>query len=237
MSLYLILDLSSLAVPFLFSFHPKLKFYKEWPYFFPALLLTGLFFVVWDVYFTKWGVWGFNPRYLEGIYLSGLPLEEYLFFICIPFASIFTIHAFRKIYPDFTIKPILLKSIVGILSGILLLTGLIFHENWYTFSTGIISGILILWSYFICRNALHHFFLTYPVILIPFFIVNGILTGSFIEGEVVWYNDEENLGIRMFTIPLEDTFYGMSMLLMTVMLSAFFKQKFSTKLHGDQRSE
>jgi lycopene cyclase domain-containing protein len=52
--------------------------------------------------------------------------------------------------------------------------------------------------------------------LIPFFIVNGILTGSFIENEVVWYNDFENLGIRLFTIPIEDTVYAFTLILLNL---------------------
>ena len=52
--------------------------------------------------------------------------------------------------------------------------------------------------------------------LIPFFIVNGILTGSFIENEVVWYNNTENLNIRLFTIPIEDTIYAFTLILLNL---------------------
>jgi lycopene cyclase domain-containing protein len=62
--------------------------------------------------------------------------------------------------------------------------------------------------------------------LIPFFIVNGILTGSFIEGEVVWYNNNENLGIRILTIPIEDIVYAFNMLYSSLILIAYFKVKF-----------
>jgi lycopene cyclase domain-containing protein len=223
MSLYLFLDLASVSIPFLFSFHPRLRFYQTWKTFFPAMAISASLFIIWDIVFTRMGIWGFNPVYLQGIYLKGLPLEEYLFFICIPYASIFSIHAFGIIFPNFTLSPLTRNTLTLSLAGLLIITGLVFNDRWYTVSTGLVCGTLLLIALWYKSSLLNHFFLAYPFILIFFFLVNGILTGSFIEGEVVWYNDAENLGIRMGTIPVEDTFYGMGLLLLTVLLNDFFK--------------
>jgi len=62
------------------------------------------------------------------------------------------------------------------------------------------------------------FYITFLFMLIPFFIVNGILTGTGIEGNIVWYNDLENLGLRIGTIPIEDSVYAFSMILMNLLL-------------------
>lgn len=69
------------------------------------------------------------------------------------------------------------------------------------------------------------FYFSYLFVLIPFFIVNGILTGSFIDQEVVWYNNHENLGIRIGTIPADDLFYNMLMLLMVTSIYEGLKNR------------
>ena len=51
------------------------------------------------------------------------------------------------------------------------------------------------------------FYLSYAIILIPFTLVNGVLTGYITPEPIVWYNDAENLGIRFLTIPIEDYLY------------------------------
>jgi lycopene cyclase domain-containing protein len=75
-------------------------------------------------------------------------------------------------------------------------------------------------------------FTVYLLLLIPFFIVNGILTGTGLEEPVVWYNDEENLGIRLLTIPVEDVVYGFELFLLTV----FFFEKIDPLFHLNRQS-
>ena len=86
---YLLIDLLTLIIPLLRSFEPRIAFYKKWTAWLPAILLTGTFFIGWDVWCTRWQIWGFNERYLLGIYVLGLPIEEVLFFVAVPYACLF----------------------------------------------------------------------------------------------------------------------------------------------------
>ncbi|MEY4594486.1 MAG: hypothetical protein RIQ47_896 [Bacteroidota bacterium] len=88
---------------------------------------------------------------------------------------------------------------------------------------------LLLYVYFRRYTWLGKFYRAYFVSLIPFFIVNGVLT----KLPVVMYNDAENLGIRIVSIPVEDTQYTLLMLLMNTVLFEYFKEK-RNSAHSNQ---
>lgn len=209
----------------LFSFYSKANFSKKWKYLWIAILIPGILFLIWDEIFTQWNIWGFNPEYLTGIYLGQLPLEEVLFFICIPYACVFTYEALNYlIKKDHFARHQKTISIVLIIGSLIIAA---FNLNkWYTATTFIGLAVYLGTLQFVTKSGfLSRFYFSYMFVLIPFFIVNGILTGSFIEGEIVWYNDAENLGIRMGTIPVEDTFYGMLLLVMNVSIFEWLQRK------------
>jgi lycopene cyclase domain-containing protein len=223
--LYLLINCCTVIVPFLFSFHPKLKFYKNFKPFFLANILSACIFIIWDIYFTKIGVWGFNNEYVSGVYFYHLPIEELLFFICIPFACVFTYHCLNVL---FKIKwgATTERIIVHVASFILFFIGIYFHSRLYTSYTFIsLSILLITLKYFGKIKWLAKLVIIYPVLLIPFFIVNGILTGTGLQQPVVWYNNNQNLGIRLLTIPIEDVFYGFELILINVFLYEYFKNR------------
>ncbi|MGE0771787.1 MAG: lycopene cyclase domain-containing protein [Cyclobacteriaceae bacterium] len=223
--LYLAINFISIIVPFAFSFYPKANFSAKWRYLWPAILLTGIFFIIWDDWFTRMGVWGFNPYYVTGINLFNLPLEEVLFFVCIPYACVFTYEAINYFHK----KPVLVRETRWITLFLIFssfLMALIFRHRWYTFATFFLNGLVLSYLHFKVKpDYLGRFYFAFLFILIPFFVVNGILTGTGIESEVVWYNDQENLGIRLGTIPVEDTFYGMLLILMNVAIFEHLQKK------------
>jgi lycopene cyclase domain-containing protein len=223
---YILVLFFSAVIPFIYSFHNKLNFHRYFKPFLAANLITAVVFLVWDIIFTKSGVWGFSNEYTIGLRISGLPIEEILFFILIPFACVFTYHSISK-FIRIEWKPASENIFLIILAGILLIAGLFNIDKKYTSVTFISATLIILLLKFAFRvKWLPQFFTIYPVLLIPFLVVNGILTGSFLENPVVWYNDSENLSLRIFTIPVEDLIYGMELLMLNIFFYEFFKGKF-----------
>lgn len=215
---YLIIDLGTFLIPLIFSFHPKLNFYKTWYAFFPAVIISGIIFIAWDIYFTLIGIWGFNPKYLVDLEVFNLPVEEILFFFCIPYACVFTYYCL-----DIFLGKVMSSKIETGISFFLILSlvilGIYFYDKSYTTSTFLSLAILLAISKWIFKiNWLGKFYLIYAILLIPFFIVNGLLTGTGLVDPVVWYNGNEFMGYRLGTIPLEDIFYGMELILLNLLI-------------------
>ena len=224
-NLYLYLNIGSLLIPLVFSFYPKFQFYKKWTSLFPAIFIMMAFFISWDIIFTNNGIWGFNPQYINGLKLFNLPLEEWLFFICIPYACLFTHYSLQHFFPNFTLSEKATSVFYVSLLCVLIITLWYNYDKWYTLVNFGYAIILLGLVYNINPRLLGRFLPSYFVTLIPFFLVNGVLTGSFIENQVVWYNNAENLHIRIFTIPIEDTIYSLGMLLTVFVLVEYFESK------------
>ena len=62
-----------------------------------ALLPALVLFVAWDAVATERGTWTFNPRYVTGTRVLGLPLEELAFFVVVPLCALLTYEAVQVI--------------------------------------------------------------------------------------------------------------------------------------------
>ncbi len=218
---YLLINFLTVLFPVILSFDKRVRFYQSWKYIFPGLIISGLLFLFWDYLFTIYGVWSFNPDYIRGIYFLNLPIEEILFFVTVPFACIFIYECL-----NYYIKRDLLVSVSVYItySLILLCTVLLvlFYDKVYSLITFGLLLVILLFAQFVFKlKYLSRFYLAYMVSLIPFYIVNGLLTSI----PVVMYNNEENMAFRVGTIPFEDHFYSMAMLLLNIMFFEYFRNR------------
>lgn len=230
---YLLVNFFTVIIPLLFSFHPRLRFYKAWRAFFPAVILSGLVFIVWDAYFTSIGVWGFNDQYLTGIRIGNLPVEEVLFFFCIPYACVFTFYCLSLLLKiDMAQK--WEDRVTWVLVSVLFIFGLVYYQRVYTVTTFWGLMILLLFTrHMLKARWLGRFYIVYALLLLPFLIVNGVLTGSGLESPVVWYNESEIMGYRIGTIPVEDVFYGMGLILLNLLIFLPLLEKLKPELRRE----
>ncbi|MDX2248583.1 MAG: lycopene cyclase domain-containing protein [Bacteroidia bacterium] len=221
---YLLLNISTLGMTLALSFDKRVAFFRQWRALFPAIVIVGAGFILWDILFTRMGVWAFNTDFTLGLPIWGLPLEEWMFFVTVPYACVF-VYACLKVYisKDY-LKPISSAISYGVLI-ISLIVGIIHLGKWYTSTTFLVLAILMSANIWIIKPSyIGRFYVSYMVSLIPFLIVNGILTAL----PVVIYNDLENLGLRIGTIPVEDTAYGFILQLANVNIFEYLLSRSGT---------
>lgn len=226
---YLLINFFTIIIPFIYSFHPRIRFDEKWKYFFPAVILVAIIFIIWDDIFTSMGVWQFNDDYILGIYLFNLPLEEILFFICIPYSCVFTFYCLDKFF-NLKWNPRLEAIFCLVFSGSLIIVGLVYIHQIYTMVTMFSTTFVCLALRFIAKvDWFGKATFVYIILLVPFVMVNGILTGSWIASPIVSYNPAENMNIRLLTIPVEDIFYGFEMILLNIYFMKLFEKKWGVK--------
>jgi len=224
MSLYLFLLILSIFFPFVLSFDKKVQFYKTWGSLFPSIFIIGAVYIAVDIYFVKMGIWGFNPVYHSQIIIKGLPIEEWLFFLVIPYSSIFIHYVFISYYPKIILTDTFVKILTSILIVLILVIIVLNFDKAYTLFNFTMLLIALLLATLDKSKILNSYFISFIIILVPFFIVNGILTGTLMNKEVVWYNNSEIIGFRLLTVPIEDIGYAFSLILLNLLLINRFQR-------------
>lgn len=189
------------------------------------MLLPAIFYITWDSLFTSRAVWSFNPNYVIGSKIAGLPVEEILFFFVVPYCCVFIYECMLVYFPAIKSNAVA-DNILKLLSAVLFITGVVYLKQDYTSWTFILFSIFIGLFYgfrkYFAGFKTGVFLVSYAVILVPFLLVNGFLTAI----PVVSYNNEENLGLRIYTIPLEDVFYGMLLVFMNLVIYERLKTEY-----------
>ncbi len=211
-NLYFIIHLIVILPVFMLSFEKKVHFISNYKHLFKGTLIVGGGFIVWDSLKTFTNVWTFNENYIVDIFIGNLPLEEYMFFVTVPIACVF-IHQCILSYNLFKTgqnDDLLINSLISIL----LFFGVFFWTLLYTSTVCLITASVLCFHYVYgdvnVRIKTYH---TYLFSLVPFVLINGILTGGFTNAPIISYNEGEFLKIRLVSIPMEDAIYLFPLLL------------------------
>lgn len=215
---YLLVNFLSIIICFIFSYHHKIQFNLYFKPFIISAIIVAIPFIIGDAIFTKMGVWWFNYDYVLGFKIYNLPIEEILFFLCIPFACIYTYYCLNKFFNLSWNKKI--EDIFTLFCVAFCITVASMNtEQIYTFVTFFSCALLMVILKFVIKvNWIGNLAVVYGILMLPFFIVNGVLTGTGLENPIVNYNPQNFMGIRILTVPLEDAVYGYNMIALNLLL-------------------
>jgi lycopene cyclase domain-containing protein len=210
MSEYLIMDLIIFSGPFLASFDSNLRFIRYWRIALVSITLIGAVYIAWDIWATSRGHWQFNPEYVASFRFFGLPIEEILFFMVVPYAGLFiwkTIQFYRKDKDDH-LPFVPLRSSV-LLAGV---GGAMWIGKGYEYTAlAAWSGALFFAADHFLKTHLTNtvtYWLTQCMMVLATLVFNGFLTAR----PVVLYGEAFQLGLRIYTIPVEDFLYGFGLM-------------------------
>jgi lycopene cyclase domain-containing protein len=230
---YLIFNLIVISGPVIFGSFKHFHFWNRWRDVLLSSVIIGVPFIIWDALVTD-KHWMFNSQFTINFRLANLPIEEWLFFLTVPSACLFTWEMIINRFEDSRIKfGSILRYGVFVMPAIGLwlfaigkqYTGLVFIS---------ITVAIFLDFYLRTDLVFQKRFYLYVLLIILFTLVfNGYLTWR----PVVLYGESYQVGFRIFTIPIEDFGYGFSLLFMcTTIYERLKKQKITTE-YSEKNSE
>lgn len=222
---YLTVLFATIFICFIYSFDDRLRFDKYFLTFIKSSTTVAIPFIIWDMWFTKKGVWWFDTKYIIGYSFGGLPYEEMMFFWLIPFSCVFTYYVIDKYFQLAWMEK--LNRVLVLLSMLVLFViAWIYHDKIYTLLTAIVTIATLFYLHFIAHKKwLTKASFVYTILLPGFFAVNGVLTGTGIASPIVNYRSSDLIGFRILTIPIEDMVYGYSLILLNIYFFKLFQDR------------
>ena len=222
--LYSLIALAVFAGPFALSFHESVKFYTHWPAAGLALAVTGILYLFWDSLVVRRGDWAFNPKFTGDFRIFHLPIGEILFFLAVPYACLFLFEVVRHYFPTVDLFPVQATSLyIGAM--VFVAAAWFFRHLGYTLlslaSVAIFLSTLALTYPSLAGRS--EFWIWFGLCFVAFSVVNGIYTAL----PTIFYNPKAMWGIRVGPIPLEDFFYNLSYLGLTLCFYLLFEGWFA----------
>jgi len=188
-------------------------------------MIPAVLFLIWDSTVT-YSHWYFNEKYVLGITLFNLPIEEILFFITVPFACLFT---WEMIIRRTDEKELGCISKIRPYLYLLIPIGIWFFISGkhYTGLATAFLGLAILLDQLLKTNIIlqRRFYLYLLLVLLFTLIFNGYLTWR----PVVTYGVNYQLDFRIITIPIEDFIYGTALIFMNTSIYQKVSQQLKTR--------
>ncbi|MDX9883218.1 MAG: lycopene cyclase domain-containing protein [Prolixibacteraceae bacterium] len=195
---------------------------KKLRYGIPSVLISGIMFLLWDIRFTQMGVWNYHTNFTMGIFYKGLPLEQWLFYLVFPLAGWVVYEMVKTRFGTLDLGTVFTAV------GLLMVAGLavaayLYRNQAYTFSVSLFTAVYLGYTIFRKQFQSHitHFFLTYIVLLVPYFLLNGMLSWNL----VIEYHQEQVINIRVWMMPVENSVFLFLLMLIGCTVYEYFSER------------
>ena len=210
---YLAFNIIVISGPLFFGSLKRFYFWNYWKQAVLSVLISAIPFLLWDQLVTN-RHWFFAEEYTIGHRVLSLPIEEILFFVTVPFACLFTWEMVKRHPIPGFLKTFRLNNTISlyvIVSFIIISLFSIAKGMEYTFLSALFFAVSILFDRIWCSSIFTSDNFPFFFILISFFtlVFNGYLTWR----PIVTYDAVYQLDFRIFTIPIEDFFFGYALLI------------------------
>lgn len=180
---------------------------------FLGILIGSSLFVLWDALVVNY-FWFFNPYYITGFSIFGLPVEELLFFISVPLGCLLLWVNYKKyfkkiVFNNFSIFLIFFNLFAALIA--------IYFSKFYTGSVALVFLAVLLLDIFLKTFLFRKgSFVTFVFGLVNVltFIFNLYLTAR----PVVLYNTQLKTNFNIITIPVEDFLFGMALISLIIII-------------------
>ena len=211
---YLLFNLIVIVGPVVLQFNREIKHISQWRV---KLLTNGIVmipYIIWDVLVTG-SHWQFNKTYTFDFRLLGLPIEEWLFFITVPFGCLLVWETLPDARLSAQLRP--LRHVRTVLYATLPIGIWVFSTSrQYTGLVLCCFGLVGLADTLLRTNLFLQLktYLYLAIVAGLILVFNGYLTAR----PVVLYGEAYQSGYRVLTIPVEDFGYGFTLMLFNAML-------------------
>jgi lycopene cyclase domain-containing protein len=216
---YYIFNIAVFLPVLMLSVFGKVKIHNKKANFARAYAFVSIPFVLWDIWAAMEGHWYFSNTYITQFRVAGLPVEEILFFLTVPFAMTYVWYVMGyyvsqtpKMYVRYIKRALMVAGLLCIFLSAY--NWSLAYTRWAFLAAGITCFMLVR------ARSLHtkQFVIFQGVLLLLFIFFNSYLTAL----PVILYGQQSYLNFRVGTIPLEDFFFNFA--LINLFLVAFLQK-------------
>lgn len=215
--------LSAFALfPLILTLFAKIRFAEKLKYVMPSILISGIIFLLWDIKFTGVGIWIYKPEFAVGLSHKGLPVEQWLFYLLVPFSGMVVYEFVKRRFATLDLNNVFI-GISLLLILVFAVIAYMYRVRFYTFFVFLFTTIYLGYTIFRKQYKSHltSFYITFILMLIPYLLFSLPLTWE----TAIEYHQEQVLGVWIGMMPVENLIFLFLLLLINLTVYEYLSER------------